>query len=69
MDHENRTRFTIAPEIGHLILHQKIFTELAIQTEVAGISSLFVCRACFGSNKAINEQGLFPIIGKASYSN
>lgn len=33
MEQENRTRFTIAHEVGHLILHQKIFNELNIQTE------------------------------------
>lgn len=33
MKSENRTRFTIAHEIGHLILHGKIFKELNIETE------------------------------------
>lgn len=33
MDQENRTRFTIAHEVGHLILHQGIFRELNIKTE------------------------------------
>ena len=30
---ENRTRFTIAHEIGHLILHQEIFQKLNIKNE------------------------------------
>lgn len=33
MDQENRTRFTLAHEIGHLILHYEIFQELKIKTE------------------------------------
>ncbi len=33
MDQENRTRFTLAHEIGHLILHYEIFHELKIKTE------------------------------------
>ena len=32
LDHENRTRFTIAHEIGHLILHKGIFRELNINS-------------------------------------
>lgn len=32
LDHENRTRFTIAHEIGHLILHKEIFKELNINS-------------------------------------
>ncbi|MFH0942940.1 MAG: ImmA/IrrE family metallo-endopeptidase [Candidatus Beckwithbacteria bacterium] len=33
MNQENRTRFTLAHEIGHLILHYEIFQELKIKTE------------------------------------
>ncbi len=33
MDQENRTRFTIAHEIGHLVLHHEIFKKLDIKTE------------------------------------
>lgn len=33
IQHENRTRFTIAHEIGHLVLHQKVFEKLAINNQ------------------------------------
>lgn len=33
MNIENRTRFTIAHEIGHLILHREIFTSLGIDSQ------------------------------------
>lgn len=32
MKQENRTRFTIAHEIGHLVLHKELFKALKIQT-------------------------------------
>ena len=32
MKHENRTRFTIAHELGHLILHKELFESLKIET-------------------------------------
>lgn len=32
LDYENRTRFTIAHEIGHLILHKEVFKELNINS-------------------------------------
>lgn len=33
MYHENRSRFTIAHEVGHLVLHKEIFSNLAIRSE------------------------------------
>ena len=33
MKYENRSRFSIAHEIGHLVLHRGIFTKLNIRTE------------------------------------